>query len=181
MTQKKITGPYSIFFFQWLPRFIPCLLWLLPVSFLLVLKVLKFYNRLNEKQKRTVSLPSLVLLPTLPSSWLLLRSQVLCHPDGNLLWFSISILPSTFGVFWETVFVSSCEWEVTRKNNQGWKGLYSGGKPAPALVTHGQKWPLVGICNGESCGLFKLIHSAGYICLRTFLQNGKKRFSGFIE
>lgn len=30
-----------------------------------------------------MSLPSLVLLPTFPPSWLLLRSQVLCHPAGK--------------------------------------------------------------------------------------------------
>lgn len=54
---------------------------LIPLSFKIILK---FYSSLNKKKKkRVVSLPSLVLLPTFPPSWLLLRSQVLCHPAGK--------------------------------------------------------------------------------------------------
>lgn len=143
--------------------------------------VLKFYNRLNEKknkdQKRAVSLPSLVLLPTLPSWWLLLRSQKSLHVTALIF----HLHPPQY--LWG--FLRGCVCQLPwmggyQKEQPGVKLFILWGKPGPALITRGQKWPLVGICNGESLGLFKSIHPAGYTCPRMFLQNGKKRFSGFI-
>lgn len=110
----------------------------IPLSFQIVLK---FYDRLNENQKITVSLPSLLLLPTFPSSWLLLGSQVLCHPDGKS---SVTALishlhpPQYLWGFFERLYLSApmngrLPERIIRSENICMLGEKS------ALITHGQK------------------------------------------